>query len=63
MESSLPRNTIALQAALGIDELILRNARLFAFPVAEYEKRAYEEVSLLPPVVVTRPTKESTLSR
>lgn len=62
MENFLPSNTIAPETALEVDELILRDASLFAFPVTEQEKLAYAEVVCLPRVIVTRPPKDQLLA-
>lgn len=62
MENHLPSNTIAPKTALGIDDLILRNAAIFAKPVTETEKQAYNDVIALPRVVVTRPPKDELLA-
>ncbi|KXG84339.1 hypothetical protein ATO67_12525 [Agrobacterium bohemicum] len=62
MENDLFPNAIAPKTSLQLDELILRDAALFAFPVTEWEKRAYTEVISLPRVVVTRPPRDQLLA-
>ncbi len=62
MVSGLSANTVAPKTGMEIDELILRNAALFASPITEWEKQAYTEVISLPRVIVTRPPKDQLLA-